>query len=216
MSLGEVNYMKFAGMVQRELANELPGFRAQQKMAPSIREGYNGISLPKAQARQSAVLVLLFIANRKVCTLFIKRTVYNGPHSGQVSFPGGKAKGSDASIQQTALREAQEEVGVNSSDVILIGDLTPLHIPVSNMMVNPVVGYAIKSPTFYLNLQEVEYSIVAPLDDLLNPSNRCVKVISPRGIPVTAPYYNIANEMIWGATAMILSEFLEIIQRIRL
>lgn len=204
----------FSLKIKNEIEKGLPGFDAQKNMSPSIREDLLGNNLPNTNTRQSAVLILLFYENNKISTLFIKRPTYNGPHSGQISFPGGKYDESDTTIKETALRETEEEVGTNPSDIEILGTLTPLYIPVSNMMVHPFVGYSETKPMFQPNSQEVEYIIVTPIEDLLNPKKKSIKVIHSHGRPITAPYYCIDDEMIWGATAMILAEFLEIVQKV--
>lgn len=205
---------KYSLKVKKEIEKGLPGFDAQKRMSPSIRTDLLGNNLPNNNTRQSAVLILLFNENNRISTLFIKRTTYNGPHSGQISFPGGKCDENDKTIQETALRETEEEIGITPSEIEILGTLTPLYIPVSNMMVHPFVGYSESKPLFQPNNQEVEYIIVTPLEDLLNPSSKSIKVIHSHGRPITAPYYSIDEEMIWGATAMILSEFLVIAQKV--
>ncbi|MGE0077556.1 MAG: CoA pyrophosphatase [Bacteroidales bacterium] len=214
MSINNTCFGDFVNSLKTELTKELPGFGTQKTMSPSIREDLLGNTQPNVSTRQSAVLILLFPSDNKTCTLFIKRPVYDGPHSGQVSFPGGKLEEIDLSIFDTALRETQEEVGVEPSLVEIIGKLTPLYIPVSNSMVHPVIGTIKSVPITHPNLQEVEYPFFVPLSCLLNPANKSIKVISSHGRPISAPYYNVSNEMIWGATAMILAEFLEIVKRI--
>ena len=215
MKIVELNFLEFLENLKTEISDILPGFNAQKSMSPSIREDLIGNANPNSNTRQSAVLILLFIEENQICTIFIKRPVYEGPHSGQVSFPGGKYDETDLTIQQTALRETQEEIGVNSNEINLIGALTPLYIPISNLMVNPFVGFISTTPILHPNLQEVAYTVTVPLDDLLNPQNKSIKVISSHNRPISAPYYNVSNEMIWGATAMILAEFLEIVKKFK-
>lgn len=208
-------FKQFTLDLEQEISKELPGFDAQKSMSPSIREDLIGNTRPNEKTRQSAVLILLFPVNGKISTVFIKRQVYDGPHSGQVSFPGGKFDKTDISLIHTALREAQEEIGINSTVVQIIGTISPLYIPVSNMMVTPVVGFMETMPDILLNQQEVEYTITVALEELTEPTNKCVKIITSHGKSITAPYYNVSNEMVWGATAMILSEFLELITRVQ-
>lgn len=210
MKLEGISFNYFVDKLRCEVAKGLPGFSAQKSMSPSIREDLLGNNKPNSTTRQSAVLVPLFPCDNKIHLLFIKRPQYEGVHSGQVGFPGGKAEEIDSSIEQTALRETYEEVGICSSEINIIGTLTPLYIPISNTIVTPVIGAIEKITCLHPNLQEVDYIFSVPLAELLNPQNKSVKVISSHGRPITAPYYNVSNEMIWGATAMILAEFLEI------
>ena len=206
-----INFDDFIEDLKTELQNELPGFDAQKTMSPSIREDLMGNTAPNSNTRQSAVLILLFPNGNSIDTLLIKRPVYDGPHSGQVSFPGGKFDEADSDIQATALRETFEEVGVSPSDISIIGQLTQLYIPVSNMMVHPFVGVIDFKPLFKPDVKEVERIISAPINQLVNPKNRSIKVIPSHQKLITAPYFNISKEFVWGATAMILAEFVEII-----
>lgn len=206
-----ITFDDFVEVLKTELQKDLPGFDAQKTMSPSIREDLMGNTIPNPKTRQSAVLILLFPNGNNIDTLLIKRPVYDGPHSGQVSFPGGKFDEADSDIQATALRETFEEVGVNPTDISIIGQLTQLYIPVSNMMVHPFVGVINIKPEFNPNIKEVERIISVPIKQLANPKNRSVKVITSHGKLITAPYFNVSREFIWGATAMILAEFVEII-----
>lgn len=195
--------------IRQNLKHPLPGLQAQLRMAPSLRgeilKTSNG-----SNSRKSAVLISLFPENNKINTLLIKRTTYDGVHSGQISFPGGKFDEGDESLIQTALREAYEEVGINPADVEILGTLTPLFIPVSNMEVLPVVGLLNTKPELFLNSYEVEFTITIPICHLKNPANRLVKEIIVREYSIEAPYIKVDCEDVWGATAMIISEFIEL------
>lgn len=195
--------------IRRNLKNTLPGNAAQLRMAPSHR----GDLLKKVDEkdyRKSAVLIALYPDNNKIYTVLIKRTSYNGVHSGQVGLPGGKYEESDGTLIQTALREAHEEVGINPLDVEVLGVLTPLLIPVSNMEVQPVVGLLKEKPSFILDHKEVDFTIEVPICHLKNPKNQLQKTISVRGYSIDAPYFKVDCEDVWGATAMIISEFIEL------
>lgn len=192
------------------LKKELPGLKAQLRMAPTLRDRPEFPKSPNASTRKSAVLISIFPNNGNANTVLIKRTVYKGVHSGQISFPGGKTDESDNTIIDTALREAEEEVGINPSDVNVIGTLSNLFIPVSNMLVVPVVGIIPKPKAFHLNLQEVEYTIPVDLLDFKDPKNITVKTICVGNFHVSAPYYKVGCEEVWGATAMIISELTEL------
>lgn len=199
-------FSHFISSLKSKMRQGLPGVEAQLLMSPSIRKNVNGNSSSNGQTRQSAVLILFFPDEDETRLVLIKRQTYEGLHSGQVSLPGGKWEEVDGSLEQTALREAFEEVGVNPERVELVGRLTPLFIPVSNMMVQPVVGFTPEKPDFHPNLQEVDYIITVPVEQLFDQKNKSVRVISVNGSPITAPYYNVNGEFVWGATAMILAE----------
>jgi 8-oxo-dGTP pyrophosphatase MutT (NUDIX family) len=196
--------------IKHNLTLPLAGKDAQLRMAPSHRgELFRNIEENRI-IRQSAVLISLFIENDKINTLLIKRATYNGVHSGQVSFPGGKHEETDESLIYTALREAQEEIGIDPLKVKVLGTLTPLFIPVSNMEVLPVVGFLQEKPDLYPNLEEVEYTITIPICHLKNPNNHLRKTINIREHEIEAPYFKVDCEDVWGATAMIISEFIEL------
>lgn len=198
--------------IEVKIRESLPGYEAQKRMEPSVRADLMGNTLPNQATRKSAVLILLYPADFGLNFVLIKRQTYDGPHSGQMSLPGGKFDDTDQTLDGTALRETYEEVGVEPGQVKLLGRLTELFIPVSNMVVHPYVGFTPQKPVFTPNLQEVEYIVEVPLTDLLAEANKSVRVISSHGRPITAPHYNLNNEMIWGATAMILSEFEEVVR----
>lgn len=190
------------------LQNELPGIEYQYRMAPLGRQPVfekNGLT-------KAGVLLCLYPDENCVKTIFIKRPDYQGHHSGQISFPGGKKDDDDPGIIQTALREAKEEVGLHS--VNIIGQLTPLLIPVSGFKVYPVVGYVDEIPTLIRQPKEVEYIIKVSLDELFTRNNRKWKNMVIREEKRKIPCYEVNNVLIWGATAMILSEFQEVLGRL--
>lgn len=203
-------YTQLVENLKINIKRELPGFCAQQRMAPSFRGGPGFPKNPDKHTRESAVLISIYPDDNLAKTVLIKRTVYNGPHSGQISFPGGKYEEFDNSLIDTSIREAEEEIGIEPSLIEIIGTLTPLFIPVSNLMVLPVVCLMPKPKQLNLNLQEVEYTIHPHLLDFKNPKNQSVKTISIGNKPISAPYFAINGEVVWGATAMIISELVEL------
>ena len=139
------------------------------------------------------------------------RPDYGGPHSGQVSFPGGKKEEADKDLTATALREANEELGIPSSHVDILGNLTELFIIASNFVVQPVIGYLDFRPEFKLDPREVVEVIETPVSELLRPEIRKERPFEVgRGIEIIAPYFNINGHHVWGATAMMLNEFLTV------
>ncbi len=196
--------------LKSNLKKELPGFEAQKKMAPSFRGEFPFRSNKNLTPRNSAVLICIYPNEGKATTILIKRTTYNGAHSGQVSFPGGKQEGNDESLIETALRETREEVGISEKLVRVLGVLTPLHIPVSNMVVLPVIGVLEQQPEIHLNLQEVEYPIFVGLECFKDNRFKSVKILKVNNVPISAPFYSVEGEFVWGATAMIISELTEV------
>lgn len=165
-------------------------------------------------ARESGVLALLFPVQEELNLLLIKRTEDGRPHSGQISFPGGRREQEDPDLQTTALRETFEEVGVASSDIEVLGALSSLYIPVSYSNVFPFVGYMHQRPDYSLSHDEVQYTLELPLKDLFNPNIKSIKDITPSAFPditIKAPVYEWdAEHIIWGATAMMISELEEV------
>ena len=147
--------------------------------------------------------------------VFIKRNEYDGHHSAQVSFPGGAWENGDSTLQQTAIRETREELGI-SGGLEILGSLTDLHIPVSNFLVTPFVGWMDETPLFKPDPTEVQYVIEDPLQSLLSSSNMEMELLVRHDLAIQAPCYIIGKEKIWGATAMMLSEILELASRLPL
>ena len=199
---------EFIAQLQINLTRDLPGPEAQFKMAPDLRLGDE-----HSEYKTAAVLILLYEKEGEVCTVLIKRPEYPGTHSNQVSFPGGKCEEGDPDLQHTALRETREELGIKDSDIQVLGELSRLKIPVSGIEVLPFVGYYPGIPEFSPDPKEVRYLIETPLRDLLNPDTRQERMKTILFKLVRVPYYNIQGNHVWGATAMILSEFLELIRK---
>jgi 8-oxo-dGTP pyrophosphatase MutT (NUDIX family) len=193
-----------------ELKKPLPGVDAQLRMSPEGRRPVSG----EYPLKNAGVLILLYPEKDRLYTVFIKRTEYEGVHSGQVSLPGGMFKEEDGSLMKTAMREANEETGINVFSVTIIGQLTPLHIPVSNVNVQAYVGITDSRPDFVHDPAEVQYLIEESLDELLNEVNHKTKTMTLFGNEVVVPYFDIKGDHIWGATAMIISEFSEIVKRV--
>lgn len=210
--------MKFKYIIENlehELSKPLPGVEAQYRMASYTRKQKELRYIkPRPDVREAAVLAMLYPKNDETFITLMKRTD-RGPHSGQISFPGGGVEEQDNKLTDTALREAQEEVGISPKDVTIIGKLTHLHIPISNSMVYPIVGYSHIAPDYVIDPVEVKEVIEAPLNDFFNPEK--LKTIDMRVnggfILKDTPYFDIKDFVVWGATAMIMNELLELIKR---
>lgn len=204
--------LSFLQRLRHRLSQPLPGETAQFKMAPqrrlTMQEYYE---LGNKNPRQSAVLICLYPYQESIYTLLMLRPNEQGAHSGQVSFPGGRFETGDGDLQTTALREAEEEIGIEKSSVEIIGALTGLYIPVSNSFVQPYVGYLSGKPLLFKNDSEVKEIIEADTKFLFNPALKGNEVFKGLNkVTIEAPYYNILGHKVWGATAMMLSE-LEVI-----
>jgi 8-oxo-dGTP pyrophosphatase MutT (NUDIX family) len=195
--------------LRNELSKPLPGIEAQIRLSP---HGRSNIDKDTA-GKDSAVLIVLYEYNRNKHTLFIKRADYNGVHSGQVSLPGGMFKQHDKILSNTALRETKEETGIPENKIQIVGSLTSLYIPVSGITVYPYVGFCLEKPELNPDPFEVKYMIEANVEELLDPCNQKYKIMQVGDSEIEIPYFDIQGEHIWGATAMIMSEFLEIIKK---
>ena len=164
-----------------------------------------------AESRVAAALLLLFPAAAPVHLLLTVRSRQLPSHAGQISLPGGAVESGEA-VERTALREAHEETGVDPAGVRLLGRLTPLHIPVSGFILHPVVGATDSRPQFRIADGEVEQLLEPSLERLLDPD--CVRRWSRPwdGLFQDVPYYALDGLRVWGATAMVLAEFLEIVR----
>lgn len=168
---------------------------------------------PGIDAIPAAVLIMFYPWKGTVRTVLMKRPEYNGHHGGQICFPGGKKEASDENAIMTALREAQEETGCSTVNARITGTLTPLYIPVSNMLVTGVVCWFDEPPLFKPNKYEVDYLIDVELSKLLQPSAVQIMKMNLNDELYDVKYFNYEGHIIWGATAMIFNELLEIIKR---
>lgn len=196
----------FLDALRHDLAGTLPGPEAQYRMAPRPRTGAEIPDKPRADARQGGVLILLYPHEQRIRLPLILRATYRGVHSGQVGLPGGGREEIDTDLQATALREAYEEIGVHPDAVTVLGRLTTLYVYASNYVVHPFVGWTKDRPNFHTDPYEVAKLIEIRLDQILDPANQCEEMWELRSRSALVPYYSIGNEVVWGATAMILSE----------
>jgi 8-oxo-dGTP pyrophosphatase MutT (NUDIX family) len=203
----------FPTILKNEILKGLPGTDVQWQMASSDRFVRNFPRHPGKDARIAAVLLLVYPWNGSIYTVFMQRPEYEGVHGGQISFPGGKKEPEDENVIQIALREANEETGIDPVNVKVIGTLTPLFIPVSNMIVTPVVGWMNEKPAYNYRSEEVVFLIDAEMRRFLDPSIVKSKPFKIQGEILDVKYFDYDNNTIWGATAMILNELLAIIKR---
>ncbi len=208
------DFKTFINRLKQNLALPLPGIQAQLSMVPPTRKKELKAEDPGDKAKPSAVLILLYSDEGNIYFPLIQRATYNGIHSGQVAFPGGQYETKDKDLKITALREAREEINTDSQQIGIIGELTPLYIPPSNFVVYPFVGFTTKKPGFKVDNTETKAVIEVKLSDFLYPGNRTVKTIHHRtGKDIEVPCFYLNNKIVWGATAMILSELYAVIER---
>ena len=210
-------FPEFIGRLKYRLALPLPGANAHYMMAhPYRRQNFLYRNEP-ADAKQGSVLILLYAAENNINTVLILRTEYDGVHSGQVAFPGGKFEDADIDLKTTALREASEEIGIIGSEVEIIGQLTKLYIPPSNFVVHPFIGITNLQPMFHPDAEEVKEIIEINIHRLLD--NNIIgekEMLLKNKMRVPTPFFDIKGHTVWGATAMILSEFRNILQEMEL
>jgi 8-oxo-dGTP pyrophosphatase MutT (NUDIX family) len=203
----------FLDRLAARLAAPLPGHSAHVRMSPqSPRQ--EALSVEDRPCREAGVLVLLLPpadASRVVLTV---RRDDLPDHGGQISFPGGQREG-DETLRETALREAEEEIGLAPASVRLLGDLTPLYIPPSNFCVHPVLGATAADGALRPSDREVERVLRVPGRTLLDPDTRVVEPWTLHGRSVDVPYYDVGDHAVWGATAMMLAEVLDVVRAVR-
>lgn len=205
--------MPFKDTLKLEILKELPGTEVQWALASSDRMVRNFPRVPREDSVQAAVLILLYPHKNKVHTVFIQRPDYDGIHGGQISFPGGKREKGDPDLSFTATREASEETGIDPDSLEITGILTPLFIPVSNILVTPVVAWSDLRPDFRIQESEVRFIIETELNRFLDYSIVKTRPLEIRGEMIDIRYFDYDNHVIWGATAMMLHELLTIINR---
>jgi len=192
---------------------KLPGIEAQFKLAPKLRLNYNAKKIKANDPKIAAILALFYPnQNNEVTLLLTKRANYNGTHSGQISFPGGKVEQSDLNLKQTALRETFEEVGIIDEDIEVIREFTEVYIPPSNFLVTPFIGIIYNKPVFKVN-SEVAKIIEVPFSKLIDETSiGSIKITNSYMKETSVPCFKIDDSIIWGATAMILSEIREVLK----
>ncbi|MDB0011659.1 CoA pyrophosphatase [Crocinitomicaceae bacterium] len=196
------------------LQETLPGEIAHAEMAP-VNRPLSSLAIQKAEnIRESAVSIILSIINNDLRAILIQRPIYEGVHSGQIAFPGGKKDLTDPHLEYTARRESFEEVGIPMHQGELIGELTEVYIPVSNFLVKPFVYFHDTLPLLVPQEREVAEIITFSITDLLNPNTvGQMEVKFPNGIiQKNIPCFHIENKRVWGATALILNELRYIIK----
>ena len=202
---------RFLSLFNERNKIQLPGLEAQLRLAPPYREDLlKKAATAKNKAKQAAVLLCVYPnATGDLHFVLIRRNDYPGVHSGQISFPGGKVEPMDASYWDTALRETEEEIGIHRLSVAQLLELSSLYIPPSNFMVRPFLGWCETKPQFQADAKEVATIIEIPLTSFLaaQPQKTTQLPSSAHGRSVEVPCYFLGEAAVWGATAMILSEF---------
>lgn len=212
-----MTFAEFEKRVVKIAKMELPGEAIQLKMAPIERL----IELKtKAReldtAKRAGVLALFYPdSNGETHLILILRKTYKGVHSAQIGFPGGKFEDGDVHLEATALREAEEEVGVGRETVSVIKKLTEIYIPPSNFFVQPFLGITTNTPSFRAQEEEVESLIEVPLSHFMDDVILTTKVLSTSyATNIDVPAFLLNGHIVWGATAMMLSEVRELLKEV--
>ncbi len=199
------------------LRGPLPGHSALRELSGYPRPPAARARKYDPVPRESAVLVLIYPKEGELHTLLMLRPVYEGVHSGQIGFPGGKQEDGDPTLEFTALREFAEETGSHTKEIAILGSLTPIYIPLSRAIVTPFIAYTEELGSFDPDPNEVAELIETPLTVLLD--DRILKKrrqhITILDTEMEIPYYDIFGHVVWGATAMMIAELRELFNRLR-
>ena len=198
-------------LLRERLAGALPGVDVQLRFASGLpRKGWVPGVYP-SDARVAAALLLLYPSDAGLTVPLTVRAGHLRRHAGQVSLPGGAADPGET-LESAALREANEEIGVNPSSVRILGSLTPVHVLVSGFTLHPIVGITDARPAFQPAAHEVDQIVEVSLDDLQDASRIRTGTRIREGVAVEYPYFDLHGHQVWGATAMILGEFICLLQ----
>jgi mutator protein MutT len=194
--------------IAKALANKLPGAKSHRKMLPPNRV----LTAPqtKLRVKQSSVLLLLFKEDNELKACLIKRTANMKYHAGQIALPGGKIEKGETA-EETALRETFEEVGIEPDKITILGKLSEFYVEVSRFQIQPIVGWLQNRPVFKTNRDEVEKVIIFSLKKMKSPF--CEVEMNTVTGRMKVPCIQFENEIIWGATAMILAEFSDLLSQ---
>ena len=204
--------------IKKNLNGDLPGVNSWAKMTVrSVKDEKDNLEILNdwlskenlKSLKDAAILVALFEKDGEYCFPMIKRPENVKNHPGQIALPGG-AKEKEESLEETALREAQEEIGIDTDKVEIIGKLTPIPVPVSGYLVQTYIGIIDEEPEWKLSKDEVADFFILKLSELIGADNEYYEKWNLRGFDAKVPIFKIGNLKIWGATASVLSEFIEL------
>ena len=207
-----MDFLHFIAQLKIVVGNDIPGERSHQKMQVNYDKSFE-LPFSKNNSTPAAVLILLYLEDNEIHFFLTKRSNELEHHKGQISLPGGTQEENEK-LTHTALRETQEEIGINKTSISIIGSMTPLFVPVTGFIINPFIGYSLNKLEPTPDPLEVEAIFSVNISDLLNEANRTIEQRNIRGYDVEVPYFKLNNYEVWGATSMILSEFRDLIKSI--
>jgi 8-oxo-dGTP pyrophosphatase MutT (NUDIX family) len=209
--LDSITSSDFFELIGQRLKKSKPGWPAQSALLPEPRPGNIPFYQAEPFCRKAGVLLLLYPRNNRLHLLFTRRTADVLHHRGEISFPGG-AREEGENMIQAAFRETYEELNISPDSYLILGKLTPLYIPPSRFCIYPCAAGALTRPDFVPEPREVEEVIEIPLSHLLNEKNLLAETWTVRGEKRKIPFFQFQENKIWGATAMVLAEFLEVVK----
>lgn len=211
-----MNFQAFLNYIPKIRKEKLMGEKAHLKMMPLERiEIFKDMDMSTINAKEACVMMLIYPRNNEPHLILILRNSYNGVHSSQIGFPGGKVEAFDSSFEDTALRETFEEIGIDREKITVVKAFTEIYIPPSNFKVYPFLGYSTSELEFVSNEREVFGLIEMPLTILLDDDNLVTKNLSTSYMnEVDVPAFKFKEHYIWGATSQMLNELKETIKRV--
>ncbi len=195
--------------IKQVLSQKLPGTVSHKKALPKNR-ALTADTKQLHKVKNSSVLLLLYIEDNELTACLIKRPVHMKHHAGQIALPGGRIEKGETALD-TSLRETWEEIGIVANEIEILGSLSELYVEVSRFMIHPFVGWLKQKPAFHINPNEVEKVILFPLKYFTDIFDE-IELETVKG-KLSVPCIKFAGEIIWGATAMVLSEFYDVIRQ---
>ncbi|MCL6217267.1 NUDIX hydrolase [Zunongwangia pacifica] len=211
-----MDFFEFKNRISNLKKIELPGEAAHNKLAPSIRvKELKKIDFSVKKTNQAGVMAVFYPKNDQTYFVLILRKTYKGVHSNQIGFPGGRVEMEDRDLQETALRETEEEVGIPQEKIKVIRGLSKLYIPPSNFWVHPFVGILQETPVLIPQESEVEDILEVKLDDFLDENNFVTRNLSTSYMKnIDVPAFLLNDQVVWGATGMMLGELRDMLREI--